>query len=404
MVSKEQFESEALAFLKANAAPRPNVSTGWGEGSDRVTIFDEKPPAEEIAEAEAAKAWRGRVFDAGFGWITGPGSYGGRELPAEYEQIWQQCEAQFITSSKTPFSIGLGMIAPTILAHGTDVAKDAYLRRLYRGEIIACQLFSEPGAGSDLASVATRAVRDGDEWVITGQKVWTSGAHYSDIGEIVCRTDPDQPKHKGLTVFIVDMHAAGVEVRPLRQMTGGASFNEVFLTEVRVSDDLRLGGINEGWGVALTTLMNERASIGGGAGGVIDISLDRLAQMIDAHGMTTNPVIRQQFANVYIQTKVAGYLNQYLVAKVPPGKVPGPEMSLSKAALTAQLQKVAGLVSTVLGPSFVADTGEWGSYAWAEFVLGLPGLRIAGGTDEVLRNIIGERVLGLSKDPPSVTG
>ena len=165
----------------------------------------------------------------------------------------------------TAYGIGLGMVAPTILAHATDEVKERYLRSLWRGDIVACQLFSEPGAGSDLAGLQTRAVRDGDEWIVTGQKVWTSGAHLSDIGEIICRTDPDAPKHKGLTGFVVDMHAAGVEVRPLRQMTGGASFNEVFFTEVRVPDSHRLGDVNGGWTVALTTLMNERAAIGGGA-------------------------------------------------------------------------------------------------------------------------------------------
>ena len=159
------------------------------------------------------------------------------------------------------------MVAPTILAHGTDVAKDAYLKAMYRGDIVGCQLFSEPGAGSDLASLQTRAERDGEEWVITGQKVWTSGAQYSDIGEIIARTDPDLPKHKGLTGFVVDMRAPGVEIRPLRQMTGGASFNEVFFTDVRVPDSHRLGDVNNGWNVALTTLMNERAAIGAGGGG-----------------------------------------------------------------------------------------------------------------------------------------
>src|SRR5262249_46386378 len=151
--------------------------------------------------------------------------------------------------------------------HATDEVREAYLGKLYRGDIVACQLFSEPGAGSDLASLQTKAERDGDEWIVTGQKVWTSGAQFSDIGEIICRTHPDVPKHKGLTGFVVNMHAPGVEVRPLRQMTGGASFNEVFFNEVRIPDNHRLGDVNQGWTVALTTLMNERASIGGGAAG-----------------------------------------------------------------------------------------------------------------------------------------
>src|SRR3984957_17086370 len=160
------------------------------------------------------------------------------------------------------------MVAPTILAHATDEGKEAYLRRMYRGDIFGCQLFREPSSGSDLASLQTRAVRDGDEWIINGQKVWTSGAQVSDIGEIICRTDPELEKHRGLTGFVVDMHAPGVEVRPLRQMTGGSTFNEVFFTDVRVPDSHRLGDVNGGWTVALTTLMNERAALGGGGGGV----------------------------------------------------------------------------------------------------------------------------------------
>jgi len=266
-LSLEDFRAEALAFLDANAKPRQDERTGWGEGSDSVGLLAEKTFEEEMEEVRAAKEWRAQVFDAGFGWITGLEQYGGRELPSSHEREWQGLASRFDTPSETPFGIGLGMVAPTILAHATDKVKDLYLRDLYRGDLVACQLFSEPGAGSDLAGLQTRAVRDGDEWVVTGQKVWTSGAQFSDIGEIICRTDPDAPKHKGLTGFVVDMHAPGVEVRPLRQMTGGASFNEVFFVDVRVPDDHRLGDVNEGWTVALTTLMIERAAIGGAGGG-----------------------------------------------------------------------------------------------------------------------------------------
>ena len=230
-------------------------------------MAEEKDRAEELLDVQAACDFRRKRFDAGLGWITGPKEFGGRELPGAYERAYNQLEAKYQTPNMGVFTIGLGMVAPTILAHASDRAKDLYLEKLYRGDLVGCQLFSEPGAGSDLASLQTRAVRDGDEWIITGQKVWTSGAHYSDIGEIIARTDPDLPKHKGLTGFIVDMKAPGVEIRPLKQMTGGANFNEVFFTEVRVPDDHRLGDVNNGWNVALTTLMNERATIGGGGGG-----------------------------------------------------------------------------------------------------------------------------------------
>src|SRR5687768_4747513 len=176
-ISEEKFKAKAMA--------RQAEATGWGEGTDNVSLFAEKTKEQEDAEVAEAKAWRQQVFDAGFGWITGPSQYGGRELPAAYERLYQSLEARFDTPSGAPFGIGLGMVAPTILAHATDPVKDAYLRKMYRGDIIGCQLFSEPGAGSDLAGLQTKAVRDGDEWLITGQKVWTSGAQYSDIGEII---------------------------------------------------------------------------------------------------------------------------------------------------------------------------------------------------------------------------
>src|SRR5439155_1205258 len=281
----------------------------------------EKTREQELAELAEAKAWKGLVFDAGFGWITGPAQYGGRELPGAYDRTWQSLSSRYDTPSQQAFGIGLGMVAPTILAHATDKVKDLYLRDLYRGDIVACQLFSEPGAGSDLAGLQTRAVRDGDEWVVTGQKVWTSGAQFSDIGEIICRTDPDVPKHKGLTGFVVDMRRAA------------------------------------------------------------------------------DPIARQRLADVYINGAVARYTTMRAMAKIKAGQLPGPEMSIAKLSLTENLRRTADAVSLLLGPRLMADTGEWGTFSWAEFVLGIPGIRVAGGTDEVLRNIIGERVLGLPKDP-----
>jgi alkylation response protein AidB-like acyl-CoA dehydrogenase len=244
-------------------------------------------------------------------------------------------------------------------------------------------------------------VRDGEEWVVTGQKVWTSGAHLSEIGEIMCRTNPDAPKHKGLTGFVVDMHAPGVEIRPLRQMTGGASFNEVFFSEVRIPDSHRLGDVNEGWTVALTTLMNERAAIGGGmaSGGSGNMGTQRLIELVRHQGKNKDPLIRQQLADIVINGRVASFTNLRAMAKIATGQLPGPEMSIAKLTLTANMARVSELVASVLGPRLVADTGEWGTYAWSKFVLGLPGMRLAGGTDEILHNIIGERVLGLPKEP-----
>jgi alkylation response protein AidB-like acyl-CoA dehydrogenase len=404
IVTEELFDQEALAFLEANAKLRVEEKKGWGQGSDNVALFAERSHQEEAAEVEAAKAWRRLVFDAGFGWITGPRAYGGRELPASYERVYQSREAAFDTPPQTPFGIGLGMVAPTILAHATEETKQRYLRGLYRGDIVACQLFSEPGAGSDLASLQTRAERDGDEWRITGQKVWTSVAQFADIGEIICRTDPTLPKHRGLTGFVIDMHAPGVEVRPLRQMTGGSTFNEVFFTDVRVPDDHRLGDVNQGWTVALTTLMNERAAIGAGGAGVGGVlGGDRIIELLRHFGTNRDPLLRQHLADVYINGKVAGYTNQRAMAKIKAGQLPGPEMSIAKLSLTNNMSRIGELVSRALGARLIADTGEWGTYAWSELVLGTPGVKVAGGTDEVMKNIIGERVLGLPKEP-SPTG
>ena len=400
-LSLEQFAADAHAFLSAHCARRQEVTAAaWGEGSDTVSVFEEKSREAELADVEAAKTWRQTVFDAGFGWITGPTQYGGRALPSSYQRAYDDAASGFQTPNQSPFGIGLGMVAPTFLAHGTDAAKQQYLRAMYRGEIVGCQLFSEPGAGSDLASLQTKAVRDGDEWVITGQKVWTTGAHFSDVGEVICRTDPDLPKHKGLTGFIVDMHSAGVEVRPLRQMTGGASFNEVFFNEVRVPDSNCLGDVNQGWTVALTTLMNERASIGGGGGGGRSemSALHRLVELMKAMGKDQDRVLRQELISIFIHGQVQKYSGMRAMAKMKAGQLPGPEMSTGKLALAMNMTRTSAFVSKVLGAKVTADSGEWGTYAWADYILGTPGMRIAGGSDEVMRNIVGERVLGLPKD------
>src|SRR3954447_16202074 len=400
-VSVEEFSEEVTAFFNANAKlkmaeDKPFV---WGEGEDDSALFEEVDREQEKAELKEAQDWRAKRSNAGLGWITGPKEYGGRELTSAHERVYGGIEGRYEIPDQQFFGIGLGMVAPTILAHAQPHIRERYLAKMYRGDIVGCQLFSEPGAGSDLASLQTRAIRDGDEWLITGQKVWTSGAQYSDIGEIICRTDPDLPKHKGLTGFVVDMHAPGVEVRPLRQMTGGASFNEVFFSDVRVPDDHRLGDVNEGWTVALTTLMNERAAIGGGGGGAGIIGTQRLIELARKMGRNNDPMVRQALAEIYANGAIARYTNLRAMAKIKAGQLPGPEMSMGKLSLTNNLRRISNYVSLVLGPRLVADSGEWGTFSWAEFVLGQPGMSIAGGTDEILKNIVGERVLGLPKEP-----
>jgi alkylation response protein AidB-like acyl-CoA dehydrogenase len=396
----DEFTAAATGFLDATVTPKDaERKFVWGEGSDNVAMFEERTRQEEDALIAAARSFRRTRFDAGFGWITGPQEYGGRGLEKHFQQAYDAVESRYDVPNQGPYLIGLGMVAPTILAHGSEAAKQRYLQALWRGDVIACQLFSEPAAGSDLASLQTKAERDGDEWVVTGQKVWTSGAQYSDIGEIIARTDSGQPKHKGLTGFIVDMRAPGVEIRPLRQMTGGASFNEVFFNEVRVPDDHRLGDANAGWTVALTTLMNERAAIGAtGMAGGGGATMTRLVEMVRYFGLAGDPLIRQQLAGLITRARVTGYTNQRALAKLNIGQLPGPELSIAKLAATQLLQGIGDFVAHVLGPKLIADSGEWGTYAWSQLVLGTPGMRVAGGTDEVMRNIIGERVLGLPKD------
>ncbi len=398
-ITLDDFRREAQAFLETNAKRRGEEKFVWGEGSDRVGVLEEKTPEQEKADLAVAKQWKAKEFDAGFGWIAGPEEYGGRALPSAYDRAYRELASRFALPDTHHFGIGLGMVAPTILAHGIPEVRERYLRSLYRGDIVACQLFSEPVAGSDLAGIQTRAERDGDEWIISGQKVWTSGAHYSDIGEIITRTSPDKPKHKGLTMFLVDMKSPGVEVRPLRQMTGGASFNEVFFTDVRVHDSHRLGDVDEGWTVALTTLMNERAAIGGGGAGVGTTSVTRFIELARYLGIARDPVVRQELADAFVRQQVARYTNLRAMAKLRAGQLPGPEMSIAKLALTQNMRNMGETLGAMLGPRLIADTGEWGTFAWSEFVLGIPGMRIAGGTDEIMKNIVGERVLGLPKEP-----
>ncbi len=397
--SADEFATECRAFLEAHYARRSKQETPfrWGEGSDEVGLFEEADPEVEAAQVAVVRQWRRQLWDAGLAWLTGPVEHGGRGLPNRYQQIFDREARDFDVPGNGKLTISLGMIAPTILAHGTPGAKDRYLQALQRGDLIACQLFSEPGAGSDLAAVSTSAVRDGDGWRLNGQKVWTSGAQYSDVGEVLCRTS-DEGRHRNLTAFVVDMHAPGVDVRPLRQMTGGAAFNEVFFTDAWVPDDDRLGEVGEGWRVAITTLSNERAAIGGdGFGGAGLLSFDRYRQMAHALGRAEDPVIRQQLADLLINQRVANYTRQRAVAARRAGQPPGPEASIGKLALARQFQRIGDLAAALLGPKLVADTGEWGTYAWAGLVLSAPGYRIGGGTDEVMKNIVAERVLGLPK-------
>jgi alkylation response protein AidB-like acyl-CoA dehydrogenase len=289
--SLEEFIAGAREWLTAHAPLRPASSGAarWGEGSDNVAVFHDLTTEQERALLDAAMAWQQQKFDAGYGALTWPVEYGGAGLPSAFLREFRREESRYVTPSPhETHSVTMGLVAPTIRAVGTEEQKDRFLRPFLRSEELACQLFSEPGAGSDLAGLATRAVRDGDEWVLDGQKVWSSGAQYSQWGEIVCRTDVDVPKHKGITAFMVPMDAPGITVRPIRQMSGGSTFNEVFLEGVRISDDLRLGPVGGGWKVALTTLGFERGGSGARGGSYREVLA--LARWL---GRTEDPLVRQ---------------------------------------------------------------------------------------------------------------
>ncbi|MEU7819081.1 acyl-CoA dehydrogenase family protein [Pseudonocardia sp. NPDC049154] len=400
-VELADFTREARDFLDAHARrTEAEERFRWGVGDDRVGYFSTAPAEEAAAAVEAARAWQRTRYENGFGWLTGPEEYGGRGLGQVHALAYDALESEYdVPDTGVLDVIGLGMIGPTILTHGTPELREHYLRRMYSGEVIACQLFSEPAAGSDLAGVTTRAVRDGDGWVVNGQKVWTSIAQHAQVGELLCRTDPDAPKHRGITAFLLDLDTPGVEVRPLRQMTGGAEFNEVFLTDVRIPDSRRLGEVNEGWKVALTTLMNERVTVGGERGGpAAALTPERLTAMLRAVGRESDGALRRDLAALLAALRAARSLNERAARLLRAGAAPGPEGSISKLAFARNLIDGSRFAADVLGPRIIADTGEWGTFAWSELLLSAPALRILGGTEEIMKNILAERVLGLPKE------
>src|SRR5260370_29734562 len=321
----EEFSAEVRAFLDASAERRPDPSQAvqWGAGEDRIAYFSTDPPEVDHANAQRAREWQRRRYDAGLGLIPGPVEFGGRGLSTAHDLAYDTIESEYDVPDTGVLSvIGLGMRGRTILAEAQPHIKQRYLPAMYSGGVIACQLFSEPGAGSDLASLSTKAERAGDVWILSGQKVWTSIAQHADIGMALCRTNPDQPKHKGITAFIVDMTAPGVEVRPLRQMTGGSDFNEVFLTDVRVPDDHRLGNVDEGWRGALATLMNERATVGGeGAGPAGPVpSLPFLVALLRENGRLDDRAARPQLAALPADMMATEYLNRQAPRRVRGGE------------------------------------------------------------------------------------
>jgi alkylation response protein AidB-like acyl-CoA dehydrogenase len=396
------------------AAEEPEQPAGGDEqfrSELRAWLAEHAPPAVEHGDAAV---WQRELVDAGYAMVTWPAGLGGRSGSSRQQAIVAEELAAYDLPVANVSVIGTSMTAPTILAHGTDEQKAQWLLPLIRGEHQWCQLFSEPGAGSDLAGLTTRAERDGDEWVVNGQKVWSTFAHLADFGILLARTDADQPKHRGITYFLIDMHQPGIEVRPLRQMTGGAEFNEVFLTDARVPHENVLGVVNGGWGVAMTTLAHERSLMGslrGGRGRRRDgdadedaprpvVGTDALIELAREYGKSDDPLIRQRLADAWSRDEIARYLVMRVQAAAARGRIPDAEMSIMKLMAAKQAKRVAELALAIEGPLATLigdDAPRRGS--WQGRFLSAPSLRIAGGSDQVQRNVIGERTLGLPAEP-----
>jgi alkylation response protein AidB-like acyl-CoA dehydrogenase len=379
----DDFRARARAWLAANA-PRRGSGEDDGE-SGQTTIADQK-------------AFQAKLYDAGFAGITWPKAYGGQGLTGAEQIIWSQ-EARDYDLPNGAFFIGISMPGNTLVELGTEEQKKRYLPPMLRGEEIWCQLFSEPGAGSDVASLQTSAIRDGDEWVLNGQKVWTSGAQFSDYGAILARTDVSKPKHNGISMFVVDMHAPGVTVRPLKVATGHSPFNEVFFDNVRVPANALIGEENKGWDAAVVMLRHERIAIGTmGSSRTSPLAFDSLRDLAAGLGRTSDQGVRRDLAELYARSKAVQLFALLLREESQAGRLPGARGSVAKLA-GSELGRFAGdIAADVLGDQLAAFD-EDAIAAVTISIIAAPGSAIAGGTSEIQRNIIGERVLGLAKDP-----
>ncbi|MEX0875147.1 MAG: acyl-CoA dehydrogenase family protein [Actinomycetota bacterium] len=382
MTENEQHEAlraEAIGFLEEHF-PKWKAQ----EGIDDVSELDR----------EQRRSWQSYLFDHGWGVPTWPPEFGGRDLGMVSSLIWNQCKAAVGIQYTFDF-VGMGLAGPTIIARGTPEQKEKYLAKIARGQEAWCQLFSEPGAGSDLGNISTRAERAGDVWVVNGQKVWSSGALESDRGLLIARYDHELPKQKGLVYLLVDMHSPGVEVRPLRQIDGGSHFAEVFFNDVQVPDSDRVGEPGEGWSVAMTTLLHERSSIGGGIGSFA-MPFEQVVRLARERGKAAEPLVRQQLVEIYGRKTILDVLNTRVQTKLLSGQIPEAEGSVIKI-LMAQLGTVTATSAIeLLGPEGTLADGQGSPQ---QRFLGMAALHIGGGTDEVQRNAIAERVLGLPREP-----
>ncbi|MCE2764975.1 MAG: acyl-CoA dehydrogenase family protein [Ilumatobacteraceae bacterium] len=379
------YRAEARAWLEAHATRKSDAHPG-----------DSVDHTRDLAgHVQACRDWQRVLFDHGWAGITWPAQYGGKGASAIQAAIFNEEMAQFDVAVGT-FAVSIGMVGPTLIAHGTPEQQHKHLAPILKGEEVWCQLFSEPGSGSDLASLGTRAVRDGDDWVVNGQKVWTSLGQYADYAILLARTDGDQPKHAGITYFILDMKSPGIEVRPITQITGVQHFNETFLTDVRIPNANVVGGPNEGWKVAQTTLANERNFIGSGG----SWSASDLVDLAQRRGCAHDPHVRQRLAEAISRQETLKYLGFRMRTAMSQRRMPGPEMLTLKLAFANHWRLSAETAIGILGADAMlwgddaADENQWGQHLLSQFAI-----RIGGGTDEIQHNIIAERGLGLPREP-----
>ena len=382
-----EFRAKCRAWLEANAelkTKKTNSAKNMNVGNKSLL--------------EAAAEWQKKKYDAGWAMIHWPKEFGGIGATPIERIIWAQEESKF-NVPKGVYEIGLGMAGPVMMEYATDEQKERYLPPMAEGKEIWCQLFSEPSAGSDVAGLRSKAVQDGENWIVNGQKVWTSGAHFSDFGILVVRHDPSVEKHKGLTFFFVDMKSPGIEVKPIKQLTGGSSFNEVYFNDVVIPDSQRLGEIGDGWKVAITTLMNERLAVGD-ADGVDASEAFELAKKHDKDGeqLIDNNAVRESIADWYCEASGLKNTKLRTMSALSRGDTPGPEASITKIVSANKLQAIGnfGMDSSDMSGMLMDEESDFIKFqmAW----MGAAGLRIAGGTDEILKNIIAERVLGLPQE------
>ena len=381
-----EFRGEARAFLDKNTVRKT------GRRAFQSLQFDQ-------GAIDRAKAWQATKADAGFAGITWPKQYGGRGGTPLQQVIYNQEEENYVTP-RSAFNQGVGLAIPTLMTYAPPEVVEQYARPALRGDQIWCQLFSEPSAGSDLASLRTRAERDGDDWVISGQKIWTSNAHFADLGMLVARSDPTVAKHAGLTFFFLDMKSKGVEIRPLRQISGAANFNEVFFTDVRIPDSQRLGAVGAGWKVAMTMLANERYTIGESEGPDFEDIFALVKELVlNGQPAIHNEAVREKLADWYIKWQGLRYVRFRMLTALSKGNSPGPESSIGKLISAPKLQDIASFGMDLLGMAggIMDDTSPMNAW-FQNALLYAPGKRVAGGTDEIMRNIVAERVLGMPGD------